>query len=115
MKDIPKNEDVEVLVMSKSMPLSTIAQAIAKNRNSPCVMIIQNTGDGLNVKIGIQPEKTCEQILFSGLMAIHNIMDQINKYPQAKEVIEQIDLDKETMELLQQLYRRIEKKTMSVH
>jgi len=110
MKDIPKNEDVELLIMSKSMPLSTIAQAIAENRKSPCVTIIQQTYDGLSVKVGIQRGKTFQQILFSALMAVHNIMDQVNKHPQAKEVIEQINLDKESMELLQQLYGRLEEK-----
>ena len=94
MKNIPQNEDIEVLLMSKSTPLSTIAQAIAENRKSPCVTIIQQTYEGLSVKVGIQRGKTFQQILFSALMAVHNIMDQVNKHPQAKEVIERLILIK---------------------
>ena len=116
MKDILKNEDVEMLLMSKSLPLSKIIQTIGENGNSPYVTVIQNTEDGCNVRVGIQPSKNFQQILFSGLMAINNIMDQdlvdqLNKPPRAKEVVEEIDLDKETMELLQQLYKKLKKRT----
>jgi hypothetical protein len=54
MKNIPQNEDIEVLLMSKSTPLSTIARSIAEQRESKSVTILQRTGDSFSqVKIGV--------------------------------------------------------------
>ena len=113
MQNIPLNEDIQMLVMSKSMPLSVIAKSIAETKESICVTIIESTADGFGcAKIGLGGTKaTFQEFLFSALIAVHNIMDQINQHPQAKEVKEHIDLDKETMELAQKLFRKIEKRT----
>jgi hypothetical protein len=103
-----QNEDIEMLIMSKLTPLSTIARSIAIQRESKSVTILQRTGDSLaSVKIGITGD--VQSSLFDGMMAVYQSMSFIND----NGIIEIIDLNNDIIELLQQLVASMNKNSIN--
>lgn len=108
MQNIPLNEDIQVLVMSKSMPLSVIAKSIAEQRESKSVTILQRTGYSFSqVKIGHTGD--AQSFLFDGMMAVYEAMSTVND----NGIIEIIDLNDDIIESLQQLVASIKKTSIS--
>ena len=110
--EIQQNEDIEMLVMGKSTPLSTIAQRIAEQRKSEDVIIIQSTGSKLGsckVGVGWYSNPTMQGLLYSALMAVYSIVEPITKHSEAKRALEQLELSDDIKELLLQLVGHIKK------
>lgn len=106
--NISQNEDIEMLLMSKSMPLSVIAKSIAEQRESKSVTILQRTGDSFSqVKIGHVGD--AQSFLFDGMMAVYEAMSTVND----NGIIEIIDLNDNIIESLQQLVASIKKASIS--